>query len=139
MDIVRVALILIGFSSQYAPGVMERVVDTRQTPGAVAMALPEILPEVDGYIAVRDCDHIGEVWTLRGVERLTGEYLSDWERFLVSDCANPPGTDGAYEWMTDLGVMVEIDWPSAERWGTEGIICGVERLILYHSDEALQQ
>lgn len=53
--------VVVGVASQYDPGVMRRVVETRQG-GAVACPLPRVLPAVDGFVAVRECGRIGEVW-----------------------------------------------------------------------------
>lgn len=37
---------------------------------------------------------------------------------LVVDCADP--TDGTAEWMERNGVLLEVGYPTAVRWETEG-------------------
>jgi hypothetical protein len=119
--IPRAAIILIilarGIASQYAPGVMERVVEYRQTR-PVAYALPAELPAVDGFIAVLECRHIGEVWTLR----ING---APAERFLVADCA---GDDATRRWVVSSGVLCEVDGETARRHGFVGVGARVERV-----------
>jgi len=39
---------------------------------------------------------------------------------VVADCSMPPGTDGAYEWMTNNNIVGEIDYDTAVRWGVVG-------------------
>lgn len=90
--------------SQYSQGTMEMVVSNRGMDGIYA----------DGFIAVRDCKHIGKVMWLRPIGQM------DWERFVVADCSMPPGTDGAYEWMTDNRIVGEVDYETAVRWGVVG-------------------
>jgi len=46
----------------------------------------------------------------------------------VADCAMPPGTDGAYEWMTENNILVEVDYETAERWGSVGGGIYIERM-----------
>jgi len=92
---------------------MERVVANRQEWGQ----LPSALPPMDGFIAVVDCAHLGEVWLLRPAG------LGPWERFLVADCAGPQlrpdGLTGG-EWMERNGIFAEVGFPTAERWGVVG-------------------
>lgn len=115
-----IVVVAMGLASQYAPGVMEQVVENRQEWGQ----LPAILPRVDGYIAVVDCDALGEVWLLRPAGGLV------WERFLVVDCAGPQlrpdGLTGG-QWMERNGIIAEVGYPTAERWGTVGRGVMVER------------
>lgn len=74
----------------------------------------EIHGSPDGYIAVRDCEFIGmNIW-LRPLGQV------EWERFVVADCSMPPGTDGAYEWMTRHRIVGEVDYNTAKRWGVIG-------------------
>lgn len=122
---VLIALIIAGRASQYAPGVMDRVIVVRQS-GVTAHTLPATLPAVDGYVAARECADIGTVVWLRpaGAE--------NWESFLVTDCASKTDhqskTDprSGYQWMHDNGILVEIDHKTAVRWGTVGMIIAVE-------------
>ena len=75
----------------------------------------------DKFVAVRDCDHIGEVLWLAPIG-------DPWEMFIVADCAMPPGTDGAYEWMTRNNILVEVDYKTADRWGSVGRGIYIERM-----------
>lgn len=115
---MRVALIAIlvvtGVASQYAPGVMDEVISTRQRMGQ----LPQDIPEVDGFVARPLCSEIGEIVYLRPVGQ------SEWEKFLVVDCGCPVG----YAWMVNNGVLVEVDYETAARWGTVGYGIDIEML-----------
>lgn len=123
--ILTLLILAHGIASQYAPGVMERVVAYRQTR-PVAYALPADLPTVAGYVAVLECEHIGEVWTLR---------INDGtpERYLVADCAGDAATR---DWMTRGGVLVEVDYETAERLGFVGRAASVERVVYVERVEA---
>lgn len=89
--------------SQYSPGVMQEVVANRG-----------IVESPDGYVAVRDCEFIGMNAWLRPLGQ------AQWEHFVVADCSMPPGTDGAYEWMTRNMIVAEIDYQTAARWDVVG-------------------
>lgn len=120
MKILAALVIVVhtAIASQYAPGVMERVIRVRQQPGRTAHTLPAVLPDVDGYVAVMDCSRIGSVVLLRPVG------ASLWERFLVTDCAGI--ADGGRDWMLRNGIVAEIDHATAERWDVVGIGVHVE-------------
>ena len=122
-------VILSGIASQYAPGVMEGVVAVRQS-GATVADLPHDLPDVDGFVAVKDCDDIGEVIWLRPAG------ADEWESFLVADCANP--ADGADLWMERNGILVEVDYNTAVRWGTVGKGINVEMLVFIKTSRRYQ-
>ena len=62
-----------------------------------------------------DCQFIGQTVWLRSIGDV------EWERFVVADCAKPPGTDGSYEWMTGNLIVGEVDYDTAERWDRVGI------------------
>jgi len=113
-------IVLTGIASQYAPGVMGRVVQVRQT-GLTHASLPVGLPPVAGYVAVVDCGQIGEVVWLRPVGATT------WEPFLVADCANP--ADGSDAWMTRNRILVEVDYNTAVRWHTVGRGIAIEMMV----------
>ena len=122
---IRTAVtIAIFLASHYSAGVMPEVIQNRQA-GITAADLPEILPSVHGYVAVLDCERIGEVIWLAPI----GE---EFESFLITDCAMPFGTDGAAEWMVRYNVQVEVDYETALRWGTVGTIVKAE----YRHDNA---
>lgn len=67
---------------------------------------------VNGYVAVRERDDIGRLFWLRPVD------AARWELFLAVDCAGY--SDGGYQWMLDGGIIAEIDYDSAIRWGVVG-------------------
>ena len=107
-------LVLFGTISEYAPGVFERVVEVRQAV-RTAYSLRSELPEIDGFVAVRDCSAIGEVW------RVWNSHTQELEKLLVADCAGPHirESDGlsAREWMDQKNVVGEVDWETARRLG----------------------
>lgn len=111
-----------GFASQYAPGKMESVIWVRQNR-PVSKPLTPDLPPVDGYIAVLDCDEIGEVWWLR--PDLPGWAWDDWESFLVVDCA---GSIQTRDWMLRNNILIEVDYNTAARWNTVGRGIRIEKL-----------
>ena len=113
-----IIIIAVAWASQYGNGVAERVINVRQHRN-VTYSLPLKLPEVDGYIAVRDCHHIGEVWQLRPKGE---EYIED---FLVIDCSGSAETSA---WMDRGNIICEIDHETAKRWDTlyRGIV--IERV-----------
>jgi len=104
------ALVLVlamsGVASQYSPGLMEEVVVNRQLQGY----LPEQLPLVDGYVAMKGCDYIGAILHVRPKGGAA-------ERMLVCDCA---GDDVTREWMDQDNILLEVDYPTAVRWDTVG-------------------
>ena len=97
-----------GIASQYAPGVMERVVRVRQA-GRTARNLPHDLPAVDGFVAAERCADIGQVWTVMHGERV--------ERMLVADCSGHASTT---QWMRRNRILIEVDGATARRWGVVG-------------------
>ena len=107
--------IIVYFSiiSQYREGIMEQVIANRQS-GNAWVSLPMDLPRTDGYIAVQDCRELENIWWVENPVTM------EWESMLVVDCARPPGTDLAYERMNENNVAMEVDYETAERWGTLG-------------------
>jgi hypothetical protein len=99
---------IFGWLSQYDLGVMEQVIINRQL-GRTAVDLPQVIPPVDGYIAVLSCDDIGELRTLKYAGH---EYV-----MLVADCA---GDRRARRWMTVGGVIAEVDGKFAKEHGFIG-------------------
>jgi len=119
-DTAPITTTLTGWASQYAPGVMARVIATRQA-GLTARDLPLDLPPVDGYVAARYPDDIGRVVLLRPAT----QGRETWERFLVVDCAGRSDrreSDGlsGLAWMLRYNILVEVDYETAVRWGTVG-------------------
>ena len=110
MDAIIIYLSII---SQYREGMMERVIENRQSGNAWVM-LPLELPKTDGWIAVRDCDRLEDIWWVENPVTM------EWESMLIVDCARPPETDGAVEWMLENNVAMEVDYQTAERWGAIG-------------------
>lgn len=117
--ILIIVVIASGTASQYANGVAERTIRVRQT-ARVAMPLPLDLPNVNGYIAVLECEHIGEVWQLRFNGGNVGDYL-------VIDCT---GDEQTRRWMIDNSIILEVDHQTAVRYGFVGIGARVERVLL---------
>lgn len=116
-----VVVLMTGTASQYGRGVAERTIAVRQSsPPRVSMTLPQELPETDGYIAVLECEHIGEIWYLRNIE--TGDIKS----FLVMDCSGHAETRS---WMIRNNIIGEIDWQSAVEWDTVRRGIKVERVV----------
>jgi len=113
-----ILVVAVAIASQYGNGVAERVVNVRQHRN-VTYKLPLKLPEVDGYIAVRDCHHIGEVWQLRP----KGEDFV--ENFLVIDCSGSAETTA---WMNRNNIIAEVDFQTAQRWDTVGRGIKIERV-----------
>jgi len=112
-NIVIGLMILLGPASQYAPGVMERVIRVRQS-GSTAYGLPETLPQTEGYITLKEPDLIGEVVWIRRM----GVKNDQWRSMLVVDCAGH--ADGGYEWMVRNGIIAEIDYRTAKEYNTIG-------------------
>jgi len=104
-----IIVVAIGWASQYSPGVMERTILNQQRYGN----LPMSLPVVDGYVAVLDCNRLGEIVYLRPEG-------GEWEKFLVTDCARRDGKDGTRTWMLKSNIIVEVDYKTAVRWNTVG-------------------
>lgn len=113
--------------SQYAPGVMSRVVVIRQS-GRTSHDLPADLPSVFGFAAAQECSRIGDV------------VLVDGYRFLVVDCASKSdaresGGLSGWEWMVKgywedgkwYPIELEIGYESVVELGWE-----VGRMRLAH-------
>jgi hypothetical protein len=115
-------LILTAYASHYSDGVMRDVLYNRQN-GNAWVSLPLELPAHDGLIAVRDCHHLGEIWTIRPVG------APDWERHLVIDCARPARYDDTRAWMARHHIMVEVSYSTAKRWDGVGQWTAIERLF----------
>ena len=103
MNTIVIIVLLSGWSSQYDPGVFERVIRNRQSWGQ----LPASPPVVDGYVAVEDCSRVGEFIYLKPARQ------GKWEKFWIVDCAAPP----AREWMKRNNILVEVDSKTVKRWG----------------------
>lgn len=111
-----------GRASQYAKGVMSRVVRYRQSRGE----LPADLSAYAGAVARPECADIGEAVWLRPAG-------GEWERFIVADCASKSDareSDGlsGYEWMIRGNVLVEVGYETALRWDCVGRMMWVEML-----------
>ena len=96
-----------GWSSHYDAGVMDATVRVRQGFGQ----LPKDVSAWSGFVARPRCNEIGNtVW-------IHMPDSSQWEPFLVADCARRDNGDGALSWMEDNGILVELDWESRLRFG----------------------
>lgn len=101
-----------GQAAYYAPQVMERVVVVRQA-GWTAGPLPEELPPVIGFVATPYCHEIGDrVWLWHGSEGWAGPYL-------VSDCCDE--VKGHCDAMHHKGIVAEVGYNTAKRWGVWGL------------------
>lgn len=111
-----------GRASQYAKGVMSRVVRYRQARGELPLDLSAYM----GAVARPECADIGdEVWL-----RPAG---GEWELFIVADCGSKSDareSDGlsGYEWMIQGNVLVEVGHETALRWDCVGRMMPVEML-----------
>ena len=114
------ALILTGLASQYAPGVMPRVVANRQAWGQLPRA-----SEATVFVAGPDCAAIGQLfwirpqnWQVQGCHAEHGLHdapdAQGWERAIIADC---PGSQQAADFLASLGVSLEIDGETVARWG----------------------
>lgn len=101
-----------GSLSRYDPGVMERVLDWRHKHGIPAGFDP-YGRNYDGYIAVADCDRVGDTAVLDLY--ISGEYMGQ-KTVLISDCAGAPET---VQWMIDHRIVAEIGWQGWTDWGIE--------------------
>jgi len=114
--------IVIGWASQYGPGVMTATVRLRQ----VWEQVPLDLSDYDGAVAVADCSTIGgTVWLW---------FNGPWERFIIADCGSKSDArlyDGlsGYQWMVTYNVLVEVDYETAVRWGCVGHGAKVEAIF----------
>lgn len=95
-----------GIASQYAPGVMERVIENRQ----FVDGLPQELPLVDGFIAALDCDDFKELWFVKPDG-------GEWGIYMVVDCGGP---DTSLEWWRENNILLEFDHLTVMRLGMVG-------------------
>ena len=109
----------VGIASQYASGVMQRVIAYRQRRGQI----PRDLRQYDGFVAVPYAANIGDEYWIRPVG--TGA----WELFLAVDCGGI--ADGGQRWMLRNGIHFEVDYETARRWRTVGR--GIEVESLWHA------
>lgn len=115
-----------GLASQYAHGVMERVIVNRQRWGQ----LPRDLSRYDGFVAVPHARDIGREYWIRpkgGVH---------WERFLAVDCGG--AEDGGRDWMLRNGILFEVDHTTAVRWRTVGRGIHVESWPVFDKSGAVR-
>lgn len=103
-----------GNTSGYAKNVMERTIALRQNKEAYPF-LPEILPDVDGYIAVLHCQHIGRIAYVTFSETVL--------KTLVTDCAHPD----SYDWMINTPYALEFDFELWQKYGSQWAKVEVER------------
>ena len=98
------------YASRYAPGIMLATVEARQEWGH----LPNDLSRFDGFVAVGDCDRVGETIILRDASKPN----QPWLRMAVADCA---GDEHAAAFMEHIAV--EVDHNTAQSWGFD-CLCG---------------
>lgn len=73
---------------------------------------------MDGFFAAREREDIGRLFYIRPV----GSGV--WELFLAADCAGVE--DGGYLWMQRNDILIEVDYRTAQRWGTVGRLIEIE-------------
>lgn len=104
-----ITVLSIGTASHYGPGgVMESTIAARQRMGHI----PQVLPDVDGYVARPYPNDLGKIIWLKPIG------YHSWESFLVVDCGGV--ADGGRAWMLDNNVLVETDYQTAKRWRSVG-------------------
>ncbi len=114
--LLSLSLVLSGTASQYAPGVMEATIQTRQN-SRTAYNLPKNLPPVEGFAALAEEYYVGKIVFLRS------HRVGEWEAFLVADCAGKSDWQSAtdrrsgYQWMKTSGIVAEVDAATGKRWG----------------------
>jgi len=126
--VIIVVIVATGWASQYAPGVMEQVIENRQRWGQ----LPATLPPVDGHIAAVRCSALGEVWWLRP------QGTRAWGQFLVVDCAGPqlrPDGKTGGQWMKENNIIAEVGYETVKWWGVAGRGVMVERGMMVERGE----
>lgn len=88
---------------------MGSVVRTRQA-GLTAYSLPQEIPAyVDGFIAVVECDRIGDLVTV--------VYEDFVETMMVADCSGHVETT---RWMDRNNILMEVGHETALRWDVVG-------------------
>lgn len=107
--LVTIALLFSGIASQYAPGVMEQVIATRQA-GLTAYDLPQDLSNYTVFLAVEDCKLVGTPVLIQPIG-------GSMEQGLITDCSGHAETS---DWMLGNNIVCEIDGETALRWGTVG-------------------
>jgi hypothetical protein len=102
--------VMVGEVTYYGPGVMERVYENRLRWGHV-----EACPECIGMVALLEREHVGKrVFLQRAGEKREGP-------FLVVDCAARKDLRR----LKERGLVAEVDWRTARRWGMRGPVEGV--------------
>ena len=100
-----------GYAGYYSHGVMRDVVLMRQS-GNTAMSLPKDLPPVIGFVAVKDCDRVGQMVALwHESEGWTFPYL-------IADCANV--LENHDKRMERLDIIIDVDFNTVTRWRKVG-------------------
>lgn len=98
-----------GWLSQYAEQPTSEVLANRQVQGRTAYTLPANWQSFDGFIAMRDCGELGNVYRLN----VDGQLMT----ILVFDCSGHQSTS---DWMTRNNILGEIDYWSALKLGRLG-------------------
>lgn len=114
--VIRIILALLfsvqcGHAAYYNEGVMEWVVAVRQANQGWEYPLPQDLPPVVDFVAVPECDRIGELLAI-------WHESEGWNLYMIADCANQ--IEGHDEQMRRKGIVVEVGYNTAVRWGVIG-------------------
>jgi len=97
----------------YSPGMMETVIENRQT-GQAWVSLPADLPTVDGYAASTSCEDLGQIIWLQPLGSTVPE------SFLIVDCARPDNSDGTLARMMQSYRVAEVGYLTISRWESAG-------------------
>ena len=100
--VLLAALAVGGWASAYSPGVMDATVAARMEHGYWFTEPPHNWYQAAGYIAVNDCRRVGEMATL------IDPGGREW-RVLVADCGGDEGPGQGADWMTQNGIVAELD------------------------------
>jgi hypothetical protein len=106
---------------------MENVIRIRQA-GLTAKSLPIDLPSVDGFLAVVDCNEVGNLVVAHAEQKD--------ETFLIVDCT---GDETTTRWMGRNNVIGEIDGETAKRWQVVGKASPRITLCPHSSDDGMSQ
>jgi len=126
-----------GYASQYADGVMEKVIRARQSGIAGRFTLPrDIHLQYHGYVAVPNPEDIGREIDVC-IKMNNGTYSCD--TFLAVDCATRKviGQQSSWQWMTEQNILIEFDGETAKRLNFVGRSVWVS--VRYGSYAVLQQ
>lgn len=104
------AVVMTGSVTYYADGVFDEVYSNRLAFGHV-----QACPECVGLIAVLDRQYVGDL------AYVTRPGHVEEGPFLIADCAAAKD----FARLQKRGLVAEVDWETAQRWGMRGPLHGV--------------